>query len=143
MVITDFSSDDLSFAVSQANEGKNIIEGWGNVSGLSAANLLDNAFIALVKSEKYKRYSNEDVANRFGYLFGELLRDNFSFSWKYVEDEYGREPALIEDKSGSIIFPINAVWKRLEPELILEPFFGNIYESLKKHINSLSKTDDK
>ncbi len=143
MNITDFSSDDLSFAVFQANEGKKLIEGWGNVSGLSAANLLDKAFITIIKNGKNKNYSNEDIANRFGYLFGELLSDNFSFSWKYVEDEYGKEPALIESQTGSIIFPINAVWKRLEPELIIEPFFANIYESLKKHINSLSKTDDK
>ena len=143
MNITDFSNDDLAFVILQANEGKKIIKGWYNVSELAAANLLDKAFSDLLKSEKRNNYTNEDIANMFGYLFGELLRDNFSFSWKHIEDEYGKEPALVETQSGSVIFPVNAVWKRLEPEIILDPFFGIIYESFKKHINSLSKTDDK
>ncbi len=80
---------------------------------------------------------NEVMANAFGCLFGEMLKSEFGFEWQIIEDHLGTEKALIDDKTGSVVYPINTVWKRIEPELDTEPFFKPMHDAIKKHLESL------
>lgn len=83
--------------------------------------------------------STEDIANGLGALFGDMLTKNFKFSWKMVTDDYSTEYALIDDITGSIIFPINALWKRIEPKLNKEDFFVPMWTAIENHLKEESK----
>lgn len=49
---------------------------------------------------------------------------------------------MIDEKSGSVIFPVNSVLKRLEGEGSQEPFFEMMFEAVKKHLNFLDEGVD-
>ena len=51
-----------------------------------------------------------------------------------VDDDFGTEYALVEEITGSIIFPINSVWKRVEPKLNKEDFFVPMWKAIETHI---------
>ncbi len=87
--------------------------------------------------ESDSKNENEVMANAFGCLFGEMLKTEFGFDWQLIEDQYGTEKALIDEKTGSVVYPINSVWKRIEPELKSEPFFKPMHDAIKKHLESI------
>lgn len=93
---------------------------------------LDQVFLAW--SKQPSSFSHEEIANGLGCLFGELLREHFHFSWKIVDDNYGSEAATIDEKTGSIVFPVNTVWKRIEPELKAEPLFVPMWKAIESHL---------
>ena len=80
---------------------------------------------------------NEVMANAFGCLFGEMLKKEFGFEWQLIEDQLGTEKALVDDKTGSVVYPINSVWKRIEPKLDTEPFFKPMHDAIKQHLESI------
>ena len=81
---------------------------------------------------------NEVMANAFGCLFGEMLKTEFTFEWQLIEDQLGTEKALIDEKTGSVVYPINSVWKRIEPKVDTEPFFKPMHDAIKKHLESVN-----
>ncbi len=93
---------------------------------------LDHAF--LLWSKNPDSFTHEEIANGLGCLFAELLREKFPFTWKIVDDDYGSEPALIDEATGSIVFPVNTVWKRIEPELKSEPVFTPMLQAITDHL---------
>ncbi len=87
-------------------------------------------------SESEAKDENEVMASAFGCLFGEMLKKEFGFQWQLIEDSLGTEKALIDDKTGSVVYPINSVWKRIEPKLDTEPFFKPMHDAIKQHLES-------
>ena len=100
---------------------------------------LDKVFKLWVEDKSVTKVENEEMANAFGCLFGEMLKKDFGFEWQLIEDHLGTEKALIDDKTGSVVYPINTVWKRIEPELSTEPFFKPMHDAIKQHLESLNK----
>ena len=106
-------------------------------TGKPDAGLLDEAFQTWAALPAAGRASHEDLANGLGALFGEIIKNDFGFNWQTITDQYGSEPALIYENTGSVVFPINAVWKRLEPEIDSRAFFGPMYDSIAGHLNKI------
>ncbi len=93
---------------------------------------LDEVFLAFLKDQR--QFANEDVANGLGAIFGDMLEQELAMVWRTIEDEYGREYALIHEETGSVVFPINSVWKRLEPEMVSETIFEPMWNTVKEHL---------
>ncbi len=49
-----------------------------------------------------------------GIAFGDALAQKLGLKWVAVEDEYGRDPALIVEGTSIITFPLTAISKRIE-----------------------------
>ena len=132
--IHPFSNADRQWLARSLERGRAICTHYSVESGLDAA-ALDRVFVLWAgSSSQASEFTADDIATCLGCLFGELLQRSFSFSWVQVEDEYGREPALLEEKTGSIVMPVNAVYKRIEPELQKQPFFEPMWQMIAAHL---------
>jgi len=49
-----------------------------------------------------------------GITFGDALSQKMNLIWVTVEDEYGRDPALMVPKTTILVFPLTAISKRIE-----------------------------
>jgi hypothetical protein len=49
-----------------------------------------------------------------GITFGDALAQELGLKWVTVEDEYGRDPALVVEGTSIITFPLTAISKRVE-----------------------------
>ena len=49
-----------------------------------------------------------------GVTFGDALAQRLGLSWVTVEDEYGSDPALHEDGTTIVVFPVTTISKRIE-----------------------------
>lgn len=49
-----------------------------------------------------------------GIAFGDALAQETSLEWAAVEDEYGRDPALIQRGTSIVLFPQTSISKRIE-----------------------------
>jgi Domain of unknown function (DUF3806) len=49
-----------------------------------------------------------------GITFGDALAQKLGLKWVTVEDEYGRDPALILEGTSIITFPLTAISKRIQ-----------------------------
>lgn len=58
-----------------------------------------------------------------GVAFGDALAQELGLKWVTVEDEYGRDPALIVEGTAIISFPLTAISKRVESGAVV-----NVYE---------------
>ncbi|GAB4266392.1 MAG: hypothetical protein Kow0029_00010 [Candidatus Rifleibacteriota bacterium] len=133
--IKEFSNSEKSKLSQDIQTGKSILDRYlQNNSEKISANLLDKAFKAW--AQKPDEFSHEQIANGLGSLFGELIKTEFQFSWKMIEDDLGVEAALIDEITGSIVFPINTIWKRIEPELNTEPFFEPMFKTIRAHLDN-------
>ena len=137
--IHPFSNADRQWLARSLERGRAICTHYSAESGLDAA-ALDRVFARWASSASQSaEFSADDIAAGLGSLFGELLQRSFSFSWVQVEDEHGREPALLEEKTGSIVMPVNAVYKRIEPELQKQPFFEPMWQMIAAHLEKSHK----
>ncbi|MDD3148700.1 MAG: DUF3806 domain-containing protein [Candidatus Riflebacteria bacterium] len=105
--------------------------------------ILDKVFKAWAGQPAGSRAANSELANGLGSLFGEILKNDFGFRWQLIEDEYGAEPALIDDNTGSVVFPVNAVWKRIEPDVDSQAFFQPMYEAIAAHLEKVNTGNGK
>lgn len=157
--ILSLSRKDLSLIALNANKGREIYaaflkkdsgpvtyEGLDKVFKLWADKKADKKdtneamgvlFGIWTDSEPDGKNENEIMADAFGCLFGEMLKKEFGFQWQLIEDSLGTEKALVDDKTGSVVYPINTVWKRIEPELNTEPFFKPMHDAIKQHLESV------
>ena len=134
------SRKDLSLIALNANKGREIYASFTKKdSGPATYEGLDKVFKLWAEDKSSTKVENEEMANAFGCLFGEMLKTEFGFDWQLIEDQYGTEKALIDEKTGSVVYPINTVWKRIEPDLITEPFFKPMHDAIKQHLESISK----
>ena len=102
--------------------------------GPVTAAVLDRVFQAWSRNQTGQGVAADAVANGLGYLFGELLKTDFGFVWQMIEDRHGLEPALVDEITGSVVFPVNAVWKRIEPKVDAQAFFQPMYEAIAGHL---------
>ena len=59
--------------------------------------------------------ANETVKLQcLGIAFGDALVQNLGLKWVAVEDEYGRDPALVVEGTSIISFPLTSISKRIE-----------------------------
>jgi hypothetical protein len=49
-----------------------------------------------------------------GVTFGDALAQELGLKWVAIEDEYGRDPALVLDGTSIKVFPITTISKRIE-----------------------------
>ena len=49
-----------------------------------------------------------------GVVFGDALAQELSLSWRMVEDDFGRDPALVVEGTTIQIFPLTMISKRIE-----------------------------
>ena len=136
--ILGLGKNDLTQIAACTAKGREIYAEYAKAASgpVSFANL-DKAFKAWADDKSVTKADNEEVANGFGCLFGELLKAEFGFGWQIIEDQYGTEKAVVDEVTGSVVFPINTVWKRIEPKLDTTAFFQPMHDSIKQHLDSL------
>jgi hypothetical protein len=49
-----------------------------------------------------------------GIVFGDALAQKLDLQWVVVDDQYGRDPALMVPKTTIILYPLTAISKRVE-----------------------------
>lgn len=72
-----------------------------------------------------------------GITFGDALAQKLDLKWIAVEDEYGRDPALIVKGTSIITFPLTAISKRIENGEEVEVF--KLFENACAKINELKQ----
>lgn len=132
--IKNFTDNEKAGLALDLQKGQEIVKAFCQKVEKLDADKLDEAFHGWLSNQE--KFSAEQVASGLGSLFGELLKKDFSFDWRMIEDQFGCEPALVDELSGSIVFPVNSVWKRIEPQLQNEAFFGPMYLTIKVHIDN-------
>lgn len=55
-----------------------------------------------------------------GITFGDALAQKLGLKWVTVEDEYGRDPALILEGTSIILFPLTTISKRIQAGEIVD-----------------------
>ncbi|MGM0600117.1 MAG: DUF3806 domain-containing protein [Candidatus Rifleibacteriota bacterium] len=134
--INDLNKKENEALSNFVEQGREILEGYGLSKNQYSAKDLDNIFERWAQNHEGEKFNKNQIAEGLGALFGELLTIDFGFGWRMVEDEHGIEPAMVDEKSGSIVFPINSVWKRVEPGVIKQPFFAAMFDAIKNHIEN-------
>jgi NAD-dependent SIR2 family protein deacetylase len=72
-----------------------------------------------------------------GVTFGDALAQKLGLKWVAVEDEYGRDPALIVEGTSIITFPLTSISKRIENGEEVDVF--NLFENACSKINELKQ----
>ncbi|PKL50309.1 MAG: hypothetical protein CVV42_03375 [Candidatus Riflebacteria bacterium HGW-Riflebacteria-2] len=133
--IHPFSNADRQWLARSLERGRAICTHFKLLETSRDAAALDQAFLLWARSPAGAgQFSADEIADGLGSLFGELLQRQFNFSWCQIEDQHGREIALLEETTGSIVMPVNAVHKRIEPELQKQPFFAPMWQMIAAHL---------
>jgi hypothetical protein len=72
-----------------------------------------------------------------GITFGDALAQRLGLKWVAVEDEYGRDPALIAEETSIITFPLTSISKRIENSEEVDVF--KLFENACAKINELKQ----
>jgi hypothetical protein len=72
-----------------------------------------------------------------GITFGDALAQRLGLKWVAVEDEYGRDPALIAEGTSIITFPLTSISKRIENSEEVDVF--KLFENACAKINELKQ----
>jgi hypothetical protein len=67
--------------------------------------VLDNGWVSQGETAKLQA---------LGVVFGDVLAELLSAPWVMVEDEYGRDPALLISDDPVLLFPMTMISKRIE-----------------------------
>ncbi len=73
--------------------------------------------LRLIQAILDKGWINRDETNKLqslGIVFGDAIAEKMELLWVMVEDEYGRDPALMVPKTTILVFPMTAISKRVE-----------------------------
>ncbi len=67
-----------------------------------------------------------------GITFGDALAQELGLEWVAVEDQYGRDPALRDPETGSLVFAMTSISKRIErgEEVDVEALFDAACETI-------------
>ncbi|MDX1489256.1 MAG: DUF3806 domain-containing protein [Acidiferrobacterales bacterium] len=90
---------------------------------------LDAAFRKWKSDETQDRAPDDVVATGLGVLFGNYIVERKDCRWVVVTDKFGTELA-VRAPDGSEVYPINAVWKRIDPANEDINFFEPIWTSV-------------
>jgi hypothetical protein len=72
-----------------------------------------------------------------GITFGDALVQELGLKWVAVDDEYGRDPALIVEGTTIISFPLTSISKRIEAGEKVDVY--TLFESASSKINELKQ----
>ena len=72
-----------------------------------------------------------------GITFGDALAQKLGLKWVTVEDEYGRDPALIVEGTSIITFPLTTISKRIENGEAVDIYY--LFENACLKINELKE----
>ncbi len=79
---------------------------------------------------------NETVKlQSLGITFGDALAQHLNMKWMAVEDELGRDPALIFEGTSIVVFPLTMISKRIEKseQFDIYELFSGICSMIEKH----------
>ncbi|TGK96257.1 DUF3806 domain-containing protein [Leptospira brenneri] len=112
---------------------------WYNKNKELNPGTLDSAFQKW-KSDKTDNKAPENlVAVGLGSLFGKYIKDHKRCRWVVVTDSFGTDFALLNE-TGSELYPINSVWKRIDSSNQDISFFEPIWTSVvEKEFENSSK----
>ena len=69
--------------------------------------IIDNGWVARNETAKLQA---------LGVVFGDMLAELLSVPWVMVEDEFGRDPALLITDDPVLVFPVTMISKRIEDD---------------------------
>ena len=72
-----------------------------------------------------------------GITFGDALAQKLNLKWVAIEDEYGRDPALVVEGTSIITFPLTSISKRIENGEEVDIF--KLFENACEKINELKQ----
>lgn len=82
--------------------------------------------------------ANETVKLQcLGITFGDALAQELGLKWVAVEDEYGRDPALVVEGTSIITFPLTSISKRIENGEDVDVY--SLFEKACSKINELKQ----
>ena len=79
-----------------------------------------------------------DLVNALGLAFGQLLVDTLAFEWVVATDADGTELAVRAQPGDLLVYPANAVAKRVERREV--GFFQPFYREVRGHVEELRAT---
>jgi hypothetical protein len=140
--ILEFTDKDKEALAHNLQLGKKILLKAGKNPDKLQVNHLDSVFSLWGEKNDLQDFSSQQIAEGLGSVFGDIICRQFSFSWMIIEDDHGKEPALVENSSGSVVYPVNSIWKRIEPELNTQPFFKEMFNTIEAHILTQKGTNN-
>ena len=126
----DIDQEDRNWIEQSIQTGVNICEKYlkQEISEITLEQL-DQIFLLWKTDSSTTKPNDQEVASGLGCLFGEYVVSQNKGKWIVVTDSYGTDLS-IETFRGIQIYPINAVWKRIDPENLDMSFFEPIYSTL-------------
>ncbi|EMJ90293.1 DUF3806 domain-containing protein [Leptospira meyeri] len=128
--IHEIDSKDIEWLNRSNTIGYDILD-WYNKSKEVSPRSLDSAFKKWKLDKTENKAPENLVAIGLGSLFGKYIKDNKKCRWVVVIDSFGKDFSLINE-NGSEVYPINSVWKRIDPSnkdmSFFEPIWINIVE---------------
>jgi hypothetical protein len=70
-----------------------------------------------------------------GITFGDALAQELGLSWVTIEDEYGRDPALRDGDTTTLLFPLTTISKRVERGEVVD--IRDLFEEACRTVRSL------
>jgi len=72
-----------------------------------------------------------------GITFGDALEQRLGLEWQMVEDEYGRDPALVQVGTSIVVFPQTSISKRIEAGEVVD-----VYELFESACHTIQRVRD-
>jgi hypothetical protein len=124
-IIKEINETDKQWLIMSESIGYEVLSKYANTNEVTPDNL-DKAFQAWKMDTSEDRVPDSVIASGLGVLFGNYIIKNKNAKWMVVNDSYGTEIAVIS-ANGYETYPVNAVWKRIEPNNEELKFFEPIY----------------
>ncbi len=113
-VVRSLNAADIAWLASANDVGLKVMASYAHTSEVTARNL-DTAFANWKSDRGSQRAAAKQVAEGLGTLFGNLVIKQKRADWAVVTDSYGTDMA-VRSATGGELFPISAVWKRVDPK---------------------------
>jgi hypothetical protein len=123
--IRDLTPDERSWVADRTSLGDRIVQRYAPDSAAINLGTLDAAFRAWA-ADVSPAFSDDEIAEGLGALFGSHLTRHLGVRWVVVTDEHGVDLAVRHDASESEVYPLDAVGKRLPPACDERGFFATI-----------------
>lgn len=127
--VRPLNAADVEWMAKAERVGQQLLERYAHTKEVSPSNL-DVAFRNW-KADSAKRSSDHLVAEGLGVLFGNYVVKHKAASWVVVTDDRGTALA-VRSRDGGQIYPIESVWKRIDPQNDDMNFFEPIWSAVVK-----------
>lgn len=124
-VIRELESKDIEWLSRAEKYGYDVLD-WYIKSNEVTPESLDKAFNVWKLDLSDNRAPDKIIANGLGILFGNYVIKHKHARWVIITDNFGTDIALLSS-NGAEAYPINSVWKRIDPENEDINFFEPLY----------------